>query len=217
MASLSIDVASLVEQIRTSVESIRTQVQTSNQRKLEARLLVYRAFALHPCLDALKPDGRQLSDLDWYCPRTSSVARFRDWWSDLGVHFHETSTMGPVGQRARIMMLLFWIIGHKIKRDKIRQMLSTAVHDGFEKQSTATVVAASATPTDPADVRQSVDLATTIEKLHEVTDVFDSIATMIKTQLPLPRYNNPFYGDDYNERDDDLSFPKEFLWVYRDG
>jgi hypothetical protein len=64
--SISIDVGSILREIRTTVQEIKTDIAATNEKKKAAQLLVYRALSLHPALDHMRPPTGVLADVDWY-------------------------------------------------------------------------------------------------------------------------------------------------------
>ncbi len=66
MASISIDIAAVVGEIREIVSSIQENRVAQKEKRKTAQLLVYRALSLHPALDHMKPPTGMLADVDWY-------------------------------------------------------------------------------------------------------------------------------------------------------
>jgi len=148
----------------------------------------------------MKPPTQDLGDLDWYTELGHPLASLSGLFKKLGQneHFRRTSNLGEQGRRARIMMLLCWVIGHRLSRDKVRQLVSTAVGDAL-----ATI-----------DTGDRVD---SLLQLQQVEKVLERIADMIKTRLPLPKERNPFYGEDFVPNDEDKPIPRAQLWAYSEG
>jgi hypothetical protein len=147
----------------------------------------------------MKPPTQVLGDLDWYTELRKPLLPFSGLFKKLGenVHFKSTSNLGEQGQRARIILLLCWVIGHRLPKDKMRQLVSTAVDDGFAAMQTD----------------EHVD---SLLQLHSVRGVLDQLANMIKTRLPLSKERNPFYGEDFVAEDEDKAIPRAELWAYRE-
>jgi len=78
-----------------------------------------------------------------------------------------TALLGDTGTRARIMMLLLWIIGHRLSEDQVGRLISTAVGDALKRD-------------------QSPDELLELTQLDSVNRVLVSLRKMIKTKLPLP-------------------------------
>lgn len=64
------------------------------------------------------------------------------------------------------MVLLMWIIGHRLAVDQVNRLLSTAVGDALSISS--------------------VTLQDELHRLESVKRVIESLSQMIKTKLPLP-------------------------------
>jgi hypothetical protein len=75
--------------------------------------------------------------------------------------------LGETGTRARIMLLLLWIIGHRLSEDSVAKLLSTAVGDAIRRDG-------------------NQDLEDELQQLVSVKEVLVSLRKMIKTKLPLP-------------------------------
>ncbi|KAJ7429895.1 hypothetical protein FB451DRAFT_586133 [Mycena latifolia] len=167
MATISIDVAAIFREIRTTVREIKDDIVAATEKKKAAQLLVYRALSLHPALDHMRPPTGMLADVDWYTelrsPFTSGIFR------RLGQneHFKRMALLGDAGTRARIMLLLLWIIGHRLSDDSVGKLLSTAFGDAIRRE-------------------ESQELEEEIAQLASVKDVLVSLRKMIKTKLPLP-------------------------------
>jgi len=93
------------------------------------------------------------------------------------------------------MMLICWVIGHRLPQDKVRQFVSTTVGDALATFETG----------------NHVD---TLLQLHMVRKVLEQLAKMIRTRLPLPKERNPFYGEDFVADDEDKVVPRAELWAY---
>ncbi|PBK64091.1 hypothetical protein ARMSODRAFT_1023496 [Armillaria solidipes] len=198
MASISIDIAAVVGEIREIVSSIQENRVAQKEKRKTAQLLVYRALSLHPALDNMKPPTGMLADVDWYheLRKPTFVAGI---FRKLGQneHFKTTALLGETGTRARIMMLLLWIIGHRLSEDEVGRLLSHTLGDAFRVTNDL-----------------SVTLATELMQLDSVKPVMMSLRKMIKTKLPLPPDRNPFLGADYNPADEDKALPRAELWGY---
>ncbi|KAK0490102.1 hypothetical protein EDD18DRAFT_1358738 [Armillaria luteobubalina] len=198
MASISIDIAAVVGEIREIVCSIQENRVAQKEKRKVAQLLVYRALSLHPALEDMKPPTGMLADVDWYheLRKPSFVAGI---FRKLGQneHFKTTALLGETGTRARIMMLLLWIIGHRLSEDEVGRLLSHTLGDAFRATNSL-----------------SVTSATELMQLDSVKPVMVSLRKMIKTKLPLPPDRNPFLGEDYNPADEDKALPRAELWGY---
>ena len=79
MASISIDVASILGEIRLYLTQIKDEQVALREKTKAAQLLVYRALSLHPALDHMRPPTGMLADVDWYTelrsPFTSGIFR----------------------------------------------------------------------------------------------------------------------------------------------
>ncbi|KAJ7627674.1 hypothetical protein DFH06DRAFT_1227823 [Mycena polygramma] len=110
-------------------------------------------------------------------------------------HFKKMALLGETGTRARIMLLLLWIIGHRLSEDSVAKLLSTAVGDAIRRD-------------------ENSELEEELEQLVLVKEVLVSLRKMIKTKLPLPPDRNPFQGRDYSPGDEDKALPRSELWGY---
>ena len=195
------DIGSIIQQVRESLLVVLDTKRSEDEKEDHARLCVYRALSIHPALGMMKPPTHDLGDLDWYTELGPQLGSLSGLFKKLGQneHFKRTSLLGESGRRARIMMLLCWVIGHRLPLDRVRQLLSTAVGDALDSTETK-------------------DLADALQMLHHdlVQKVLKQIASMIKTRLPLPKERNPFYGEDFIQEDEDKAVPRAELWVYND-
>ncbi|KAJ7853762.1 hypothetical protein B0H13DRAFT_2082515 [Mycena leptocephala] len=193
--SISIDVGSILREIRTTVREIKTDIAATNEKKKAAQLLVYRALSLHPALDHMRPPTGVLADIDWYTElrSTFTFGIFRRLGQNE--HFKKMALLGETGTRARIMLLLLWIIGHRLSEDSVAKLLSTAVGDAIRRDG-------------------NQDLEDELQQLVSVKEVLVSLRKMIKTKLPLPPDRNPFQGRDYSPEDEDKALPRSELWGY---
>ncbi|KAE9407544.1 hypothetical protein BT96DRAFT_986537 [Gymnopus androsaceus JB14] len=195
MASISIDVSAIVREVRSLVTEIKNERTAEKEKAKAAQMLVYRSLSLHPALDRMHPPTGMLADVDWYTELrfsfTSGIFR------KLGQneHFRRMALLGDTGTRARIMMLLLWIIGHRLAEDSVAKLLSTAMGDAIRRDG-------------------NLDLEAELVSLDSVKRVLTSLQKMIKTKIPLPPDRNPFQGRDYNITDEDLALPRSELWGY---
>ena len=187
----------IIQQLKESIGVVQDDQRSNFDREEHARLCVYRALSVHPALDAMKPPTQVLGDLDWYTELKSPLALLGGSFKKLGQndHFRRTSNLGDQGRRARIMMLICWVIGHRLPQDKVRQFVSTTVGDALSAFGTG-------------------DHVDTLLQLHMVRKVLEQLAKMIKTRLPLPKEMNPFYGEDFVVEDEDKVVPHAELWAY---
>jgi hypothetical protein len=111
------------------------------------------------------------------------------------VHFQWASNLEEQGQRARVMLLLCWVIGHRLPRDKIYLLVSTAVGDGLERVGRG-------------------DQAGLLLQLRLVETVLMSLVDMIETWLPLKLENSPYCGEALVSNDEDKPIAHTELWVY---
>jgi hypothetical protein len=81
--------------------------------------------------------------------------------------------LGETGTRARIIMLLLWILGHRLSEDQIRKLLSTAIGDALPKDVAGTLI-------------------DELQRLSSVQKVLTDLCKMIKTKLPLPPGQPPW-------------------------
>jgi len=195
--TVNIDLGTITQQLRESIGIVLDDKRSTLDKEEHARLCVYQALSVHPALNALKPPTQVLGDLDWYTELKSPLALLGGPFKKLGQndHFRRTSNLGEQGRRTRIMMLLCWVIGHRLPQDKARQFISTTVGDALSTIETA-------------------DHADTLLQLHMLRKILDQLAKMIRTRLPLPKERNPFYGDDFAVDDEDKVVPRAELWVY---
>lgn len=77
--------------------------------------------------------------------------------------------LGDTGARARIMLLLLWIIGHRLSEDSVARLLSTAFGDAIKR-----------------DDSENQGLEDEVNALVSVKEVLVSLRKMIKMKLPLP-------------------------------
>ncbi|KAJ6498335.1 hypothetical protein DFH09DRAFT_1204218 [Mycena vulgaris] len=195
MATISIDVAAILREIRLTVREIKDGIVANNEKKKAAQLLVYRALSLHPALDHMRSPTGILADVDWYTELRSTFNSGIFRRLGQNEHFKKMALLGDTGTRARIMLLLLWIIGHRLSDDAIGKLLSTAFGDAIRREG-------------------NQDLEEEIAQLASVKDVLSSLRKMIKTKLPLPPDRNPFQGRDYNPEDEDKALPRSELWGY---
>ncbi|KAF7326356.1 hypothetical protein MVEN_02621900 [Mycena venus] len=215
--SISIDIGGILREIRTTVTEIKNGIAATSEKKKAAQLLVYRALSLHPALDHMRPPTGMLADVDWYTELHSTfnsgifrrlgahstvassskihIIKFAYHEPGQNEHFKKMALLGETGTRARIMLLLLWIIGHRLSEDSVAKLLSAAFGDAIRRD-------------------ENPDLEKELEKLVSVKEVFGSLRKMIKTKLPLPPDRNPFQGRDYNPQDEDKALPRSELWGY---
>ncbi|KAK7444575.1 hypothetical protein VKT23_015253 [Stygiomarasmius scandens] len=196
----SIDLGSLVREIRESILVVRDN-QTREEEKINhARLIVYRSLALNPALGCMQPPSGEMADTDFYeelyMPDWTASTIF---YSLAGYdHFKRAGSLGDVGKRARIMMLLLWINGHRLNKDKIRMLVSTVIEDGLRSQRGS----------------DHIPSESEVTALDSVNSIIKSLADMIKNRVPLPEDFNPFKGSDFREGDEKKSLSREGLWIY---
>ncbi|KIK68267.1 hypothetical protein GYMLUDRAFT_35648 [Collybiopsis luxurians FD-317 M1] len=191
----SADVRQITSKLTEIVSAIKTE--SGKVKARDARRLVYLALALHPALNHMHPPT---GNMDWYSALGTrwNVGIFKR----LGQyqHFRRTGILGEIGSRARIMILLLWILGHRLTEGHIDRMLSIAVSDGLQE----------------AIVGGSVSLSSEeIIQIDWVKGTLVELRRMIKTKLPLPSDYNPFLCVDYYAEDEDKSLPRSELWAYR--
>lgn len=218
---VKVDRNDVVNDIRASLTIIQQSEVDTFDKHRESERLVYRALALHPCLEYLHPPYVEsywhIADIEWYFSPTSYFAKLRDRWSWLSSHFYNAAKMGNVGLRARAMMLLCWVLGHKLKRPAIRTMLSDAVSDALQGELLREPLGEAGHSTaNDVGREDTMPLLAHVLEVEEVQAAFQSIATMIITRLPLQDYINPCYGDDYLELkgQDDVPCEKQDFLVY---
>jgi len=189
--------SSIAEQLKESISIVQDDKRSALDKEEHAQLCVYRALSVHPALNAMRPPTQVLGDLDWYTELKSPLALLGGLFKKLGQndHFRRTSNLGEQGRRARIMMLICWVIGHRLPQDKVRQFVSTTVGDALATFETG-------------------DHVDTLLQLHMVRKVLEQLAKMIRTRLPLPKERNPFYGEDFVADDEDKVVPRAELWAY---
>ncbi|KAF7437511.1 hypothetical protein PC9H_004353 [Pleurotus ostreatus] len=194
-----------LEGIRRHVEESSRVVQDlrekAKDRDTHSHLSVYRALSVHPALSAMQPPTDILGDLDWYQELNSSLPSFGGIFKSLkqNSHFKRASTLGEEGTRARIMLLLLWVVGHRLPLDKVRQLVSTAIDNGMSVLRS-----------------RAKGNGEPLLGLYQVQGVVEQLARMIKTRLPLGKESNPFYGHDFTADDEDKAMPRDELWVYDD-
>ncbi len=79
------------------------------------------------------------------------------------------SLLGDTGMRARIMLLLLWIIGHRLSEDSVSKLLSTTFGDAIKIIGGA-----------------NENLEAELVQMDSVNRVLVSLQKMIKRKLPLP-------------------------------
>ncbi|KIK58203.1 hypothetical protein GYMLUDRAFT_45415 [Collybiopsis luxurians FD-317 M1] len=195
MATIYVDISAILREVRLLITEIKNERTAEKERTKAAQLLVYRAFSLHPALDYMRPPTGVLADVDWYTELRSTFTSgiFRKLGQNE--HFKRMALLGDIGTRARIMVLLLWIIGHRLSEDSLAKLLSTSFGDAIKRSGTT-------------------DLETELSQLDSVNKVLVSLRKMIKTKLPLPADRNPFLGRDYNVGDEDKPLPHSSLWGY---
>ncbi|KAF9061843.1 hypothetical protein BDP27DRAFT_313586 [Rhodocollybia butyracea] len=197
MTTISIDVGSILREVFLLVTQLKDERVALKEKVKAAQLLVYRALSLHPVLDHMHPPTGMLADVDWYTelrsPLTSGI------FKKLGQneHFKKASLLGDTGTRTRIMMLLLWIIGHRLSEDQVGKLISAAVGEALKRGRT-----------------ESPNLEVELAQLDSVSSVLLSLKKMIKTKLPLPPDRNPFQGHDFRVEDEDKALPRSELWGY---
>ncbi|KAF9489170.1 hypothetical protein BDN71DRAFT_1456483 [Pleurotus eryngii] len=202
-----------VNHVTVDLEGIRSHVEESSRivqdlkekakdRDTHSHLSVYRALSVHPALSSLQPPTDILGDLDWYQELNSSLPSFGGIFRSFkqNSHFKRASTLGEEGTRARIMLLLLWVVGHRLPLDKVRQLVSTAIDDGMSVLGS-----------------RAKGNGEPLLGLYQVQGVVEQLARMIKTRLPLGKESNPFYGHDFTADDEDKAMPRDELWVYDDS
>ncbi|KAJ7627681.1 hypothetical protein DFH06DRAFT_1443298 [Mycena polygramma] len=165
--SIDIDVGGVLREIRITVGEIKNGIAAANVRKRAAQLLVYRTLSLHPALDHMRPPTGVLADVDWYTELRSTFNSGIFRRLGQNEHFKKMALLGETGTRARIMLLLLWIIGHRLSEDSVAKLLSTAVGDAIRRD-------------------ENSELEEELEQLVLVKEVLVSLRKMIKTKLPLP-------------------------------
>ncbi|KAJ7239022.1 hypothetical protein B0H12DRAFT_85226 [Mycena haematopus] len=195
MTTLSLDIAAIFREIRHTVTEIKNEIVAANEKKRAAQLLVYRALSLHPALDQMRPPTGMLADVDWYTELRSTFTSGIFRRLGQNEHFKKMALLGDTGTRARIMLLLLWIVGHRLREDAVGKLLSTAFGDAIRQDG-------------------NQDLEEEVAQLASVKDVLISLRKMIKSKLPLPPDRNPFQGRDYSPVDEDKALPRSELWGY---
>ncbi|KAF4584696.1 hypothetical protein EYR38_001927 [Pleurotus pulmonarius] len=198
---VAIDLEGIRRHVEESSRVVQDLREKAKDRDMHSHLSVYRALSVHPALSAMQPPTDILGDLDWYQELNSSLPSFRGIFGSFkqNSHFKRASTLGEEGTRARIMLLLLWVVGHRLPLDKVRQLVSTAIDDGMG-------VLRSRAKGDGEPLMG----------LYQVQGVVEQLARMIKTRLPLAKESNPFYGHDFTADDEDKAMPRDELWVYDD-
>ncbi|KAJ6571849.1 hypothetical protein B0H19DRAFT_1131557 [Mycena capillaripes] len=195
MATITIDVAGILREIRITVGEIKNGVAAASEKKKAAQLLVYRALSLHPAVDHMRPPTGMLADVDWYTELRSTFNSGIFHRLGQNEHFKKMALLGETGTRARIMLLLLWIIGHRLSQDSVATLLSTVFGDAIRRE-------------------ENPDLDDELQQLVSVKEVLVSLRKMIKTKLPLSPDRNPFQGRDYSPEDEDKALPRSELWGY---
>lgn len=197
MATIQVDIGSIIEQIRETLLVIRDEHKAQKEKDDQSRLLVYYALSIHPALEWMRPPSNELGDLDWYTELRSEKPL--SWFMFGNVakneHFKRLALLGETGTRARIVLLLLWVIGHRLPKDKIGTLISTAVGDALARDN----------------IGPSLDH---VQELGSVNKAMKDLVRMIQTKLPLPPQRNPFFGDDYELSDEGKSLPRDELWAY---
>ncbi|PCH40333.1 hypothetical protein WOLCODRAFT_150373 [Wolfiporia cocos MD-104 SS10] len=194
--SVTIDVGAVIKEIRETVLAIQSNLKTAKEQNEAAQLIVYRALSIHPAIAHMRPPTDVLADLDWYTELRAPVLSAA-FFGSLGKneHFKRLAKLGETGTRARIMLLLCWVIGHRLPKDRVEQLLSTALHDALGHADAAALMDG-------------------IQRHAAVQKVVGDLAKMVKTRLPLPTSYNPFYGPDFVAADEDKALPRAELWAY---
>lgn len=196
MASFSTD--TIESEIRKSVLVVQDRSKATKEKEEQAELTVYRALSIHPALANMHPPTGEFGDLDWYSELWHPLAFSQGIFKTIGQneHFQRASLLGETGRRVGIMLLLCWVIGHRLSVDCINRLVSTTVEDALNEVFS-----------DPTDVQD-------LTQLLDVRKVLESITRMIRTHLPLPPDRNPFYGEDFSSEDEDKPIPHSELWAY---
>jgi hypothetical protein len=172
--------------VKKYIEIILDEKQGNYEKEEHAWLCVYHVLSLHPALDNMKPPMEILVNFDWRV--------------GLGPcdHFWRTSQIGEQGRRARIMILLCWVIGLRLPQDRVHAMVLDAVADAI------------------ATVETSSQHLVLMLELYWVKRVLERLVTMIITRLPAPFDNNSFYGGDFIAYCEDEPILHSNLWAYNE-
>ncbi|KAF5389739.1 hypothetical protein D9757_005992 [Collybiopsis confluens] len=209
MASVNIDVAAVVKEIRESLQLVYNANEKRKTKRNEARLIVYRALALHPVLDnlhLLEPydySFRKLCAI--YAPPNESPS----WLSKtlLGrrndKHFTKVAQLATTGTRAKVMLILLWIIGNRLEDGIVDSLISNVCENGI-RLGTA--------------LRED-EAADLVKQIAGLGEAFVSLRRTIKKRLPIEK-------DPYKDlklelsRDDTMlcahTFPKHLYDVRKD-
>ena len=170
--------------MQKSIKIILDEKQGNYEREECAWLCVYQALSIHPALDSMKTPADILVNFDWRVGLGPSN------------HFWRTLQIGEQGRQARIMILLCWVIGHRLPEDKVRTLVINAVEDAI------------------ATVKTSSQHLDSILQFYWVKKVLEQLAIMIKTRLPAAKDRNSFYGRYFMASLEDEPIPHAKLWVY---
>lgn len=72
MAAVSINIGQIIQEIRSIAVDIRDTQKAEKESRKAAQLLVYKALAIHPALEYMRPPTGVLGDVDWYTELRSS-------------------------------------------------------------------------------------------------------------------------------------------------
>ncbi|KAG6828637.1 hypothetical protein H0H92_007229 [Tricholoma furcatifolium] len=183
MAAISVDVAGILQEIRTTIQTIKGAKDQDKKAKQDARRTIFQALSMHPALDHMNPPERHLNDADWYDARGQKRKGplLKDWMkstSDVNEHFEAAAGLGPVGTRARIMILFLWLLGNRLSDDKRKKLISTTIAHGLASKD-----------------QHEANLSELLTLSH-VQAVVGDLARMIGQALPIDPSLNPF-GEHY--------------------
>ncbi|KIK54714.1 hypothetical protein GYMLUDRAFT_99872 [Collybiopsis luxurians FD-317 M1] len=181
MATINFDIAETIRATRESIEAVYNARNNEKEKRKNARMAVYCALSLHPALDSLHFPTlhNSLGALaNIYDPQDRSWPM--KWFQARDKHFGRLALLGSIGQRARVMLILLWVIGHRLSDDKVESLISQACEEGIDKIP----VVSQAVP--KAEVYKWAD------KIVTFRDVLVSLRKTIKKRQPMKKGCNPF-------------------------
>jgi hypothetical protein len=124
-----------LNQAITDIQEVGHAIRQHQQTDEQLERLLVAAFAMHPCLDQMHPNLKD--NAAW----AQQIIRKRSGLSNrlkslLGYFSRDyilqpTHKRGSFGTRARITLLLCWLIGHKLSKEQRFVLVSTAIQTGL--------------------------------------------------------------------------------------
>ncbi|KIK54716.1 hypothetical protein GYMLUDRAFT_48427 [Collybiopsis luxurians FD-317 M1] len=195
IVTVNLEVGDIIKQLRESIEAVYSVRKKRKEQRKAERNAVYCALSLHPALDSL-----HLPTLHYSLSELAHIYSPPDrswpvkWLQAPDKHLSTLGLRGTMGRNARVMLILLWVIGHRLSDDDIDGLISQACEEGLRTNSIADRVSA-------AEVNDWVDKITRFER------VFVSLRKTIKRKQPMKQGCNPFDNGSFSTADEHATIP----------